>query len=171
VVLTAANALAAAEGAARAAGCEVLNLGADVEGEARTVAAGHARLALRLGAERRDPRPLVILSGGETAVRVSGKGLGGRNTEYLLALAIALDEAAAHALAADTDGIDGRGGHAGAVLSPDSLRRWAALGLDPAASLRSNDSRDVFARAGDLIETGPTRTNVNDFRAILLPGR
>ena len=96
-------------------------------------------------------------------------GRGGRNTEYLLALALALDGAPGiHALACDTDGIDGAGDAAGAMISPDTLARAAAAGLDPAALLTGHDSHALFSALGDLIVTGPTRTNVNDFRVILI---
>jgi hydroxypyruvate reductase len=136
-----------------------------IEGEAREVAAAQAALALN------DPRarPFVLVSGGETTVTVHGNGRGGRNGEYLLALAIALDgRAGVHALAADTDGIDGVESNAGAVIAPDSLARAKALGLDPAALLANNDAFGFFSALGDLVTTGPTRTNVNDFRAILV---
>ena len=170
VILRARDMLAAAAQAASAAGCEVMQLGDCIEGDARSVAAAHAQLVRELQAARRN-RPLVIFSGGETGVRVTGGGRGGRNTEYLLALGLALEgTAGVHALAADTDGLDGRGGHAGAILAPDSLARWIALGADAPACLASNDSRTAFERSGDLIVTGPTRTNLNDFRAIWLQG-
>ena len=114
--------------------------------------------------------PLLILSGGETTVTVTGDGRGGRNTEYLLALAIALEaegQPAVYALAADTDGIDGTEDNAGAILRPDTIARARAAGLDPQTFLAANDSYGFFAALGDLLVTGPTRTNVNDFRAIL----
>ncbi|CAN0458007.1 unnamed protein product, partial [Discosporangium mesarthrocarpum] len=161
-----ADAQAAAAEVARKAGLVATLLGDDLEGEARDVAAGHAGLALTAA-------PGVILSGGETTVTVDAAGpppgRGGRNCEYLLALAIALDGAAGiHALACDTDGIDGTEDAAGAVIAPDTLPRAAALGLDAHAMLRGHDSYTLFERLGDLIVTGPTRTNVNDFRAILI---
>ncbi len=155
-------------------------LGADLQGEARDVATEHAHLVRRLlaasepSAERPDERtPLLILSGGETTVTVSGTGRGGRNTEYLLALALALEKRGlggrpAYALAADTDGIDGTEENAGAFLYPDTLARANAAGLDARRSLANNDSYTFFAALGDLLVTGPTRTNVNDFRAILV---
>jgi hydroxypyruvate reductase len=116
--------------------------------------------------------PAVLISGGETTVTVRGNGRGGRNTEFLLALAIALDgHPHIHAIACGTDGIDGTEDNAGAILGPDSLARARALGLDPAAHLANNDTYGFFAALGDLVVTGPTRTNVNDFRAILIePG-
>jgi hydroxypyruvate reductase len=169
-------ALGAAASAARAAGAEPVVLGAEVQGEARGVAAEHAALVRRLrtqGAkepETRQQSPLLILSGGETTVTVRGGGRGGRNTEYLLALAIALEtegQDAVYALAADTDGIDGTEDNAGAILYPDTLARARAAGLDPESFLATNDSHGFFAALGDLLVTGPTRTNVNDFRAIL----
>jgi hydroxypyruvate reductase len=111
----------------------------------------------------------VILSGGETTVTVRGSGRGGRNTEYLLSLALALDgHPRVHALACDTDGIDGTEDNAGAAIGPDTLARAAAAGLDSAAMLAANDAYSLFERLGDLVVTGPTRTNVNDFRAVLV---
>jgi hydroxypyruvate reductase len=111
----------------------------------------------------------VILSGGETTVTLRGKGRGGRNTEYLLSLAIALGEANGRfAIAADTDGIDGSENNAGAIITPDTLKRARALGLDAEAHLAANDAYGFFENLGDLVFTGPTRTNVNDFRAMLI---
>ena len=113
--------------------------------------------------------PCVILSGGETTVQVTGNGRGGRNTEYLLNLADELKgQQGVYALAADTDGIDGSGDNAGAVLSPDSWQRAQQLNLNIIESLENNDSYSYFEALGDLVVTGPTCTNVNDFRAILL---
>ena len=141
-----------------------------IEGEAREagkVMAGIALHARAFGAPF--PPPCLLLSGGETTVTVRGKGRGGRNMEFLLGLALALDGAPGiHAIACDTDGIDGASGCAGALLRPDSLARARALGLDPAERLGANDAHAVFAALGDLVVTGPTRTNVNDFRAILI---
>ena len=141
-----------------------------IEGEAREagkVMAGIALHARAFGAPF--PPPCLLLSGGETTVTVRGKGRGGRNLEFLLGLALALDGAPGiHAIACDTDGIDGASGCAGALLRPDSLARARALGLDPAECLRANDAHAVFAALGDLVVTGPTRINVNDFRAILI---
>lgn len=156
-------ALEAAAGVARAAGLPVTMLGDAIEGEAREVARAMAARTLATA------RPCVLLSGGETTVTVRGRGRGGRNAEFLLALAIALDGAPGiHALAADTDGIDGVGEVAGAIIGPDSLARARALGIDPAAALADNDAHAFFAALGDGIVTGPTFTNVNDFRAILV---
>jgi len=145
-------------------------LGDRVEGEAREVAAVFAALAreVRLHGSPWRP-PVVLLSGGETTVTVRGSGRGGRNAEFALALALRLEGlSGVYALAADTDGIDGTGDHAGALIHPDTLARAAALGLDARASLAANDAYGFFAGLGDLLTTGPTRTNVNDFRAILI---
>lgn len=145
---------------------ETTSLGADVEGEARTVAAEHAQLALTTNG------PAIILSGGETTVTVAPgtrPGRGGRNAEYLLALAIAFDGAdGIYSLAADTDGIDGSEDNAGAIITPDTLARARSLGLDPQTMLDNHDAYSFFAALGDLVITGPTLTNVNDFRAILV---
>ncbi len=167
VVARAADALEAAARVARAAGCEVDLLGDDLQGEARALGADHGGRAL---AQTTSRVARVTLSGGETTVRViNPRGCGGRNAEYLLALALALDGASGvWALACDTDGIDGTGANAGAVLAPDSLARARALGLDPRELLQQNRSYDFFAALGDLIVTGPTRTNVNDIRAVLM---
>ncbi len=146
---------------------DVLSLGADIEGEARVVGTRHAEMARQTS---KSQRSVLILSGGETTVTVdsgSVSGKGGRNCEYLLALAIELDGAAGiHAVAADTDGIDGSEDNAGAIISPDTLKRARKMGLDAEHMLASHDSYTFFERLGDLIKTGPTRTNVNDFRAI-----
>ncbi len=113
--------------------------------------------------------PCVLISGGETTVTVRGKGRGGRNAEFLLALAIALSShPRIHAIACDTDGIDGTEDNAGARLTPDTLARAHAAGIDPTTALANNDGYTVFSHLHDLITTGPTRTNVNDFRAILI---
>lgn len=170
VIATAQAALDAAAEAARAAGFTPLILSNSIEGEAREVAIVHAAIARQV-IEHGQPlqRPCVILSGGETSVTVRGKGRGGRNAEFLLALAIALRGLeGVHAIACDTDGIDGTEDNAGALLGPDTLARAAAGGLDAAAMLRDNDGYSLFAALGDLVATGPTRTNVNDFRAIVI---
>ena len=164
------QAFAAAARVAREAGFEAVMLGDDLEGEARAVAQHHARLALR---ELRHGRRVALLSGGETTVTVTGSGRGGPNAEYLLALAAALGGApggapGVWAIACDTDGIDGLGDNAGATISPETLARARVLGLDPARHLADNDSYGFFSALGDLVITGPTRTNVNDFRAILI---
>jgi hydroxypyruvate reductase len=117
------------------------------------------------------PAPCVLLSGGETTVTIgrNGAGRGGRNTEFLLSLAVALDGAPGiWAAAGDTDGIDGTEDAAGAIIAPDTLARARAAGIDPAACLAAHDSYSLFAATGDLIRTGPTLTNVNDLRAILI---
>ena len=163
-------ALAAAARLAREHGVEPLILGDAIEGEAREVGRDHARLACQVAARGEPlPRPCVLLSGGETTVTVRHPGRGGRNGEYLLGAMLELGGVAGvYALAADTDGIDGTGDNAGARLAPDSVARAAALGLDPRACLEANDSYTLFAALGDLVVTGPTRTNVNDFRALLI---
>ena len=115
----------------------------------------------------RQTHPVLLLSGGETTVTVSGTGRGGRNVEYLLALAIELDGAKGiYALAADTDGVDGSEVNAGAVLAPNTLARARAKNLNPRDYLSNNDGYSFFAELGNLLTTGPTLTNVNDFRAI-----
>ena len=152
------------------AGYRTLVLGDDLEGEAREVARDHAMLAQCCLFEGRPmAAPGIILSGGETTVTVRGTGRGGRNAEFLLALALALDGVPdVWAVACDTDGIDGTEDNAGAVIGPDTLMRARAKGIDPAAMLANNDAYGLFQALGDLIVTGPTRTNVNDFRAILI---
>ncbi len=167
MIATPGAALAAAAEVARGEGLGVEILGDDLEGESREVGAAMARHALGLRTQSR-----VILSGGETTVTINGgrAGRGGRNSEFLLALGEALaGSAGVWALAGDTDGEDGAcGGASGALLAPDSLSRARALGLDAAAHLDAHDSGGFFDALGDLITTGPTRTNVNDFRAILI---
>tara|TARA_R110002110_G_scaffold395138_2_gene609527 strand:- start:17096 stop:18400 length:1305 start_codon:yes stop_codon:yes gene_type:complete len=161
--------LAAVATAARDAGCTVVSLGADLEGEARELGAQHAALALRLQKERAGELPLVILSGGETTVTVTGEGRGGRNAEYALGLAQGLAGAAdIYAIACDTDGIDGVEDNAGVLVTPDTIDRAQAAGLDVSEVLARNDAYSLFAAIDDLVVTGPTRTNVNDFRAILI---
>jgi len=162
--------LEAAAETARAAGIAPLILGDSIEGEAREagrVMAGIAGQVLRHGQPL--ARPCVLLSGGETTVTLRGAGRGGRNVEFLLALAIALDGQASHAIACDTDGVDGAEEIAGAVCAPDTLARARALGLDPLAELAANNAHAFFEALGDQVITGPTLTNVNDFRAILIP--
>jgi hydroxypyruvate reductase len=165
--------LDAAAGIARAAGVAPIILGNAIEGEARECGIVHAGIALQAaGFGQPIEPPCAILSGGETTVTVRGKGRGGRNAEFLLSLAIALDgRADISALAADTDGIDGSEDNAGAIIGPDTLRRAASAGIDVVKRLADNDAYSVFSAIGDLIVTGPTRTNVNDFRAILVPAR
>jgi hydroxypyruvate reductase len=155
---------------ARAAGFAVHSLGPDLEGEARDVAAAHADLVRRIkGGHGPVAVPCVLLSGGETTVTVRGKGRGGRNAEFALALALALDGLAdVWALAGDTDGIDGTEDNAGAIVAPDTLARARTLGLAAQDRLADNDGYGFFAKLGDLVATGPTHTNVNDFRAIVI---
>jgi glycerate 2-kinase len=145
-------------------------LGDSIEGEARDVALVHAGIARQVAKHGQPARPpCVLLSGGETTVTVRGKGRGGRNAEFLLALAIALDgHPGIFAMAGDTDGVDGTEDNAGAMLTPDTLQRAAAIGLDARALLANNDGYGFFSRLGDLVVTGPTLTNVNDFRALLI---
>jgi len=162
--------LEAAANAARQLGITPLILGDAIEGEAREVGKVLAGMAISCG--RHDfpaKKPGVLLSGGETTVTLKGEGRGGRNSEFLLGLALALDGAAGiHALAADTDGIDGSEDNAGAFVGPDTLRRARQKGLDIRAHLAANDAWGYFSTLDDLLLTGPTRTNVNDFRAILV---
>jgi hydroxypyruvate reductase len=162
--------LEAAAAIARDAGIMPMILGDAIEGEAREVGrvmAGIARQAALRGQPA--PAPLALISGGETTVTVRGKGRGGRNVEFLLALAIALDGLpGAFAIAGDTDGVDGAVETAGAIVTPDTLRRAAALGLKPRESLAENDGHSFFEALGDPVVTGPTLTNVNDFRTILV---
>jgi hydroxypyruvate reductase len=146
-----------------------------IEGEARQVALVHAAIAFQVRAGKFRvgghlvSSPAVILSGGETTVTVTGAGRGGRNTEFLLALAVALDHAEGiWALACDTDGIDGTEDNAGAIVYPDSLARASARGISAQEALSANDGYGFFAALGDLVITGPTLTNVNDFRAVLV---
>ena len=162
--------LDAAEAMARYAGLEVFQLGDAVEGESRDVAAEHGRLAMRIKAGEHEIKPpVVLLSGGETTVTIAGTGRGGPNAEDALALAMVLGgQADIHAIACDTDGIDGSEDNAGAIIAPDTLERAEAKHLDAWGSLRNNDAYGFFAALGDLVMTGPTLTNVNDFRAILI---
>lgn len=165
-----ADAMRAAEAAVQTAGYDCISLGDRIEGEAREVAAAHARLARELRAQG---KRAVIISGGELTVTIRGKGRGGPNQEYALALAIAIAEMpAVAALAADTDGTDGGSGAAsdpaGALVDGESVARAEARGLDPAAFLADNNSTGFFEVLGDLLVPGPTYTNVNDFRAIVV---
>lgn len=169
-VATPQRALEAAARVARTAGVTPLILGDSIEGEARDVGKVLAAIALQV---RRHGQPLrppcVLLSGGETTVTVRGTGRGGRNVEFLLALAVALDGAAGiHAVAGDTDGVDGMEEIAGALLAPDTLARAWAAGMRPRVYLDANDGHGFFEALDDSLVTGPTLTNVNDFRAILV---
>ncbi|MGK5058941.1 glycerate kinase type-2 family protein [Janthinobacterium sp. LB2P49] len=163
-------ALEAAASVARAAGVTPYILGDSLEGEARDVGKVMAGIALQTAVRGQPfPAPCVLLSGGETTVTVRGNGRGGRNVEFLLALGIALDGyEGIHALAGDTDGVDGQEDIAGAYLAPDTLQRAWALGIKPRDSLDNNDGHGFFQALGDSVITGPTLTNVNDFRAILI---
>jgi len=165
-----AQSLQAAAELARKSGCAVRQLGDALEGEARDLAQEHAAQALAIRAAMAPgDAPVVLLSGGEVTVTRRGDGIGGPNAEYCLALALALQGAPGiHALACDTDGVDGAAEVAGAVITPDTLPRAKALGLDAAAALSINDAHGFFGRLGDQVVTGPTLTNVNDFRAILV---
>jgi hydroxypyruvate reductase len=162
--------LEAAAEVARQAGIAPLILGDSLEGEAREVALVHAGIARQVTRHGQPvARPCVLLSGGETTVTVRGTGRGGRNVEFLLALAVALGgEGGVYALAGDTDGVDGTEDNAGAIVTPDTLARAAAAGVDAKSRLADNDGYTFFAALGDLVKTGPTLTNVNDFRAILV---
>lgn len=172
VIATARDALDAAVARARELDIDVMDLGARLEGEAREVGTVHAGIARHLAASRagaRGARPIVLLSGGETTVTVRGKGRGGRNAEFLLGFAVAAQGLhGVHALAIDTDGIDGSETNAGAWADGHSVSRAAAQGWCARECLQRNDAYTAFERLGDLLVTGPTRTNVNDFRAVLI---
>ena len=170
VIASAAVSLEAAQAAAQPAGIDAVILSDAIEGEARDVGRVHAALAREVAARDRPFRkPVVILSGGETTVTLRGKGKGGRNSEFLLALALAVDGVAGiTALAADTDGIDGSEDNAGGFADGGTAGRIRAAGADPRALLAGNDAWTALDLAGDLLVTGPTGTNVNDFRAILV---
>jgi glycerate 2-kinase len=173
VVATPQAALQAAAAVARAHGITPLILGDRIEGEAREVARALAGVALACSAHGQPlAPPCVLLSGGETTVTVKGNGRGGRNAEFLLALGLALDgQPGINAIACDTDGIDGVEDNAGALLTADTLVRARQAGIDPRARLEDNDAYGFFAALDDLVTTGPTRTNINDFRAILVDRR
>jgi glycerate 2-kinase len=173
VIATPQDALEAAAQVAGNAGFQPLILGNAIEGEARDVGLVHAGIAKQVAAYGQPIEPpCALISGGETTVTVRGTGRGGRNAEFLLSLAVALDgQPGIAAIAADTDGIDGSEDNAGAILLPDTLDRAVRAGLDPKMHLTNNDAYPIFARLGDLVVTGPTRTNVNDFRAILIDAR
>jgi glycerate 2-kinase len=173
VIATPQDALEAAARVARVAGFRPLILGNAIEGEARDVGLVHAGIARQIaGYGQPIEPPCALISGGETTVTVRGDGRGGRNTEFLLSLGVALDgQAGIAAIAADTDGIDGSEDNAGAMLLPDTLDRAARAGLNVKLHLANNDAYPVFAQLGELVVTGPTLTNVNDFRAILIEQR
>ncbi|MBK7509133.1 MAG: glycerate kinase [Comamonadaceae bacterium] len=163
-------ALEAAAQVARAAGLTPYILGDSLEGEARDLGKALAGIARQVAVHGQPfQAPCVLLSGGESTVTLRGQGRGGRNVEFLLALGVALDGlAGVYALAGDTDGVDGAEEIAGAVLTPDTLARAWAAGINPRASLDANDGHGFFQALGDSVITGPTLTNVNDFRAILI---
>ncbi|MBP6718561.1 MAG: glycerate kinase [Rhodoferax sp.] len=170
IIATPQMALEAAAAVARGAGVTPYILGDAIEGEASDVGKVMAGIALQV-AQRGQPvaAPCVLLSGGETTVTVRGQGRGGRNVEFLLALGIALGgHPRIHALAGDTDGVDGQEEIAGACLTPDALERAWALGIKPKDSLANNDGHGFFEALGNSVVTGPTLTNVNDFRAIVI---
>ncbi len=170
IITCAQIALEAAAATARSQGITPYILSANVEGEARDVGLMHAAIARQVAIYGQPfSKPCVLLSGGETTVTVRGNGRGGRNAEFLLSLALGLQGCAeVYALAADTDGIDGSEDNAGALLGPDSLAQAESLGISAQKLLANNDGYGFFSALGDLIVTGPTRTNVNDFRAIFI---
>jgi hydroxypyruvate reductase len=170
VIASAGVSLEAAAASARMAGIEAAILSDAIEGEAREAAHVHAAIAREiLNRNRPFPKPIVLLSGGETTVTLIGKGKGGRNSEFLLSLAIDIDGAnGIHAMAADTDGIDGSEDNAGAFADGGTVARLRKAGLVPAEMLRNNDAWSAFNAIGDLFVPGPTGTNVNDLRAILI---
>jgi hydroxypyruvate reductase len=173
LIATPQMALAAAAAVAREAGVPAYTLGDRIEGEAREVGKVLAGIALQVSGygEPFQP-PCVLLSGGESTVTLRGKGRGGRNVEFLLALALALrSEPGIHAIAGDTDGVDGVEEIAGAHLAPDTLERAWCMGINPHQALADNDGHGFFRASGDSVVTGPTLTNVNDFRAVLVSGR
>ena len=162
--------LEAAANVARQAGITPIILGDAIEGESRDVAKVHAGIAAQVVRHGQPlPSPCVLISGGETTVTVRGNGRGGRNVEFCLALAVALESAPQiWAIAGDTDGIDGAEEIAGAVVTPETLSRAATLGIDPIEALANNDCHSFFESLGAQVVTGPTLTNVNDFRAVLV---
>jgi len=168
--------LATSDDAIQAAALLAMNIGltpyvlGDLSGDARALGEEHARLALQIAAGEGPVKPpCVILSGGETTVTVRGTGRGGRNSEYALALALALDgQPGISAIACDTDGIDGSGDHAGCIVDAGTLARGRAAAVEPQSIQQDNDSYRFFEKTGDLVRTGPTLTNVNDFRAIIV---
>lgn len=169
VIASARLSLEAAAARAEAAGVPAVILSDAIEGEARDVARVHGAIAREVALRNRPfTRPVLILSGGETTVTLRGSGKGGRNTEFLLALALAAEGVSFAALAADTDGIDGSENNAGAFADGSTAARLRAQGADPAALLAANDAWSAFAALGDLFVPGPTGTNVNDLRAILI---
>lgn len=173
VIACAQDGLEAAASTAARRGLAAHILSDAMQGEARDLASAHAAIARQIKRHAQPfAAPCVLLSGGEATVTVHGNGHGGRNTEFALALAVALDgEPGIHALSAGTDGLDGSGAAAGAWISPDTLTRARARGVDPGKHLRDNDSFGFFDAIGSTVRTGPTFTNINDFRAVLVdPG-
>ncbi|HHB81646.1 MAG TPA: glycerate kinase [Aliiroseovarius sp.] len=170
VISAPSQSLAAAGELARSTGCDVSILGDAIEGEARDEGARQARLALSEQAQRKkSDAPRLLLSGGECTVTATGNGTGGPNAEFALARALAMNGAAGiHAIACDTDGVDGAAEVAGAVIGPDTLAKAARAGVDAQEALANNDAHSFFAAIGDQVVPGPTLTNVNDFRAILI---
>ncbi|RVO86556.1 glycerate kinase, partial [Sinorhizobium meliloti] len=170
LIASAGVSLEAAASRARAAGIEAVILSDAIEGEARDVGLVHAAIARETALRGRPfPKPALLLSGGETTVTVRGEGRGGRNSEFLLSLALGIDGIGGiSALAADTDGIDGSEDNAGAFADHTTIARLLARRLDAAALLHKNDSWAAFDALGDLFKPGPTGTNVNDFRAVLI---
>jgi glycerate 2-kinase len=170
VIASAGVSLEAAAAAARKAGIEAAILSDAIEGEAREAAHVHAAMAREILSRNRPfAKPIALLSGGETTVTLTGKGKGGRNSEFLLSLAIDIDGSnGIHAMAADTDGIDGSEDNAGAFADGGTVARLRKVGLVPAEMLRNNDAWSAFHAIGDLFVPGPTGTNVNDLRAILI---
>jgi hydroxypyruvate reductase len=170
IIASAATGLAAAADMARQRGWNTHVLSDAMEGEARDLALAHAALARHVqSANQPFTAPCVILSGGEATVTVKGSGRGGRNTEFMLALALALQGLpGVYGFSAGTDGLDGSGAAAGAWITPDTLQQAARMGLKPAEFLARNDSFSFFDAMGSTVVTGPTHTNINDFRALLI---
>jgi hydroxypyruvate reductase len=171
IIASAAKSLETAAAEAKRHGVEAVILSDAIEGEAREVGGVHAAIAREIAARNRPfAKPVVLLSGGETTVTIRGPGgRGGRNSEFLLSLALGIDGVAGiHAFAADTDGIDGSQDNAGAFADSTSVARMRAAGLDPRAMLSRHDAWTAFDAIGDLFVPGPTGTNVNDLRAVLV---
>jgi glycerate 2-kinase len=169
VIASAAKSLEAAAALAEAEGLAAVILSDSIEGEAREVAKMHAAMAREVATKHRPfAPPVLLLSGGETTVTLKGSGRGGRNSEFLLSLAMGVEGLDVAAMAADTDGIDGSEDNAGAFADGKTAARLRAAGRDPAADLAGNDAYSAFEALGDLFAPGPTGTNVNDFRAILV---
>ena len=173
MIATPQMALEAAAKVAREGGVVPLILGDSIEGEARDVGKVMAGIAQQVSVHGQPiAPPCVMLSGGETTVTVRGNGRGGRNVEFLLSLAIALDgRPGVYAIAGDTDGVDGQEEIAGAIVAPDTLSRAWAKGVRPRDSLANNDGHGFFEALGDSVVTGPTLTNVNDFRALFVTAK